>query len=106
MSGLQPYSDRSPVATWSRTGREVSRIVSSADLDVIRVAARAHVDHARLDAIDTIAARAMQGVALVSQLEQQLAQAVPLATTRLQAVGDMHALASVEVVAAMARGSR
>jgi hypothetical protein len=49
----------------------VSRIVGSADLDVIRVAARAHVDHARLDAIDTIVARAMQDVAVVSQLEGQ-----------------------------------
>ena len=32
---------------------------------------------------------------MVSQLEQQLAQTVPIATSRLQAVGDIHALATV-----------
>ena len=40
----------------------------------------------------------MQANALVSQLEGQLAQLVPLATTRLQAIGDMTALATVEIV--------
>ena len=37
--------------------------------------------------------------AAISQLEQQLGRVVPIATSRLQAIGDMHALASAEVVA-------
>ncbi|WP_460841119.1 hypothetical protein [Nocardioides marmoraquaticus] len=40
---------------------------------------------------------------MVSQLEQQLSQMMPLATSRLQAIGDMHALASAEIVADTAR---
>jgi hypothetical protein len=34
----------------------------------------------------------------VTQMEQQLAQAVPLAASRLQAIGDLHALASGQIV--------
>jgi hypothetical protein len=45
----------------------------------------------------------MQGVAMVSQLEQQLSDMVPLAHSRLQAIGDMHAMASADVLAKAAR---
>ena len=31
-----------------------------------------------------------EGVAMITQLEQQLATALPLAESRLQAIGDMH----------------
>ena len=43
---------------------------------------------------------------MVTQLEQQLATAVPLAASRLQAIGDMHALASADVVAVAPRRLR
>lgn len=45
----------------------------------------------------------MNGVALVSQLEQQLSQVVPLAAGRLQALGDMHALATAQELANFSR---
>ncbi|UJH70448.1 hypothetical protein [Ornithinimicrobium sp. INDO-MA30-4] len=95
MSQIQPYTSNSSPALFSRQSREVSRIVNRSELAVIKTAAAAHEADARLDAIDHIAGRAMQGVAMVSQLEQQLAQTVPIAASRLQAVGDIHALASV-----------
>lgn len=95
MSQLQPYTSGSSPALFSRQSREVSRIVNRSELAVMKTAAAAHEADARLDAIDHIAGRAMQGVAMVSQLEQQLAQTVPIAASRLQAVGDIHALASV-----------
>ena len=104
MSGLQPFAEQGRVPALSRHSREVSRIIGATDLAVVRVAAGAQVDTARLDAVDMVAMRAMQGVGLVSQLEQQLAQVVPIAASRLQAIGDMHAYASVNVVASMARG--
>ena len=59
-----------------------------------------------LDGIATIGATAMRNVAMVSQLEQQLAQAVPLATSRLQAIGDMTAFAMADAVSSSARRIR
>jgi hypothetical protein len=104
MSSIQPYSptsiSRSP---YSRTGRELSRIVGGAELAVVRVAGRAAVESAKIEALQGIASQAMHGVALVSQLEQQLGQMVPIASSRLQALGDMHALASAEIVSSAPR---
>ena len=48
-----------------------------------RSTAVAEIETAKHDALQQIAGRAMQGVALVSQLEQQLAQVVPIAASRL-----------------------
>jgi hypothetical protein len=73
-------------------------LANQTEVAVAHVAAAVAVETAALDGLDIIAQRAMQGVALVTQVEQQLAQAVPLATSRLQALGDMHALASAGIV--------
>lgn len=96
MSNLQPYA---PPSGLSRHSRGLSRLAQSTDLAVARSTAIAEIESAKLDALQQIAGRAMQGVALVNQLEQQLAQVVPIAASRLQAIGDMHALATAEVVA-------
>lgn len=105
MSHLELFtgSSASSSSPLSRAGREVSRIVSGAELATVRAAAAAHVEQSRLDAIDHVAGRAMQGVALVSQLEQQLATSVPFATSRLQAIGDMHAFVVASEVAGFGR---
>ncbi len=99
MSNLQLYRS----ASTGRAAREAARIADRADLAMARTNAIADLELAKLDALQIITGRAMQGVALVSQLEQQLSSAVPLATTRLQAIGDMHALASADVVASAPR---
>jgi hypothetical protein len=104
MSAIQPYhSTSSSASPLSRAGREIARIVSGTELAVVRVAAQATVEDARLDAIDGVAGRGLQGVAMVTQLEQQLAQSVPLAAGRLQAIGDMHALAVAQEVTSFSR---
>jgi len=100
MTHPQPYRSAS---LSSRAARELAHLNDQIDLAVARTNAVAAVEGAKLDNLQYLAGRAMQGVALVSQLEQQLATAVPMAHSRLQAVGDMHALASADVVASAAR---
>lgn len=106
MSQIQPYSPGASSSPFSRQSRDIARIVSRSELAVVRTAAAAHEEDTRLDAIDHIAGRALQGVAMVSQLEQQLAQSVPIATTRLQAIGDMHALTVASEVTSFPRRLR
>ena len=89
MSIVQAHASPSPL---SRQGRELARISHATEIAVARSIAAAEVEAAILDGLQQIAARALQGVALVSQLEQQLGQVVPIAATRLQGVGDIHAL--------------
>lgn len=91
-SGLTPRSTRGASRALAqldaRTEFGLARIESEADLQVGRVQAVAYVGK-----------RAMHEVAMVSQLEQQLAALVPLATPRLQAIGDMVALQAADLVA-------
>ncbi len=58
----------------------------------------AEVQARRADAIGAVAGRAMQDAALLSQMEQQLAQTVPMASGRLALIADSAALALAEVV--------
>lgn len=98
-----PQLYRTPAALAPRVSRELARLSDQTDVALARLAAGAEVEGGKLDALDYLSGRAMQGVALVSQLEQQLSTAVPIAHSRLQAIGDMHALASAEVVASAPR---
>lgn len=43
-------------SAWSRGNREISRIQSHTELSVVRAAAEAHIETARLDALDHVAA--------------------------------------------------
>lgn len=95
MSVLQRYG---PTELFTRQGRQLARVREATALEVAHTTALADIETAKLEGLQQIAGRAMHGVALVSQLEQQLAQVVPLATSRLQAIGDIHALATAEVV--------
>lgn len=111
MSNIQPYtpsagSGSSPLSPWSSHGRALSRIVSRAELQVASLAAEAHVESAKLDAIDQVTQRALQGTALVAQLESQLAEAVPSAAFRLAQIGQAHTLAMVGEVHNFGRGLR
>lgn len=60
--------------------------------------ARARIEAARAQAIGYVGQQAMQAVAMVSQMEGQLAQLCPLATTRLQGIADMTAFSIAQVV--------
>lgn len=90
--------ERATGSPFTRTGRELSRLSMSTELAVTQRHAAADVECATLDALQQVAGRALQGVALVSQLEQHLSAVVPEADGRLRAIGDIHALASAEVV--------
>lgn len=80
-------------------GRNLARIEDDTSVQIARVDSRADIQAAQVDAVAAVAQRAMQGVAFVSQVEQQLGQAVPLAVTRLQAIGDLATLGMGQVVA-------
>ena len=82
-------------SAWTTQGRALSRLVASSELQVARLVETAHVESAKLTALDHVTQRAMQGAALVAQLEGQLAEAVPTAAFRLAQIGQAHALAMV-----------
>lgn len=105
MSELERYSGNSSLvpSAWSRTGRELGRLAGQVEIGSARTSALAELEEVKLSALRHVAGRAMQDVAMVSQLEGQLSTAVPLATSRLQALGDMHALACADIVASLPR---
>jgi hypothetical protein len=78
--------------------RSLARLQAGAVVQVAQVDSRATVQAAQVDAVAAVAQRALQNVAFVTQVEQQLAQAVPLAASRLQAIGDLGTLAMSQVV--------
>lgn len=89
----------SPMAAFGRTGRELNRLGQSTELAISQRGAVADIECAALDGLQQVAGRAMQGVALVSQLEQHLSAVVPEAEGRLRAISDIHAISSAEIVA-------
>jgi hypothetical protein len=99
MSAIESYRGGVPARGVSRqVGRALARIDGNTNVQVAQVEGRAEIQAAQVDAVSAVAQRAMQGVAFISQIEGQLGQAVPLAVTRLQAVGDLAALAMGQVV--------
>lgn len=81
-----------------QVGRSLARIEGNASLEIARVEARADLQAAQVDAMSAVTQHALQGVAFISQVEQQLAQAVPLAASRLQAIGDIGTLGISQIV--------
>lgn len=90
--------ERAASSPFSRSSRELTRLGQSVEVAVAHRFAAAEIECTALDAIQQVASRAMQGVALGTQLEQQLATVVPEAEARLRAIGDIHAVASAEIV--------
>jgi hypothetical protein len=80
------------------TGRALSRLDERTQFGLAEIEAQAELQAARTAAVGYVAKRAMQEVAMLSQMELQLATLVPLATGRLQAIGDMAALEAAEIV--------
>ncbi len=79
--------------------RFAGRVDANARKQLAIMGAEADLQVARVQAVGYVGQQAMQSVAMVSQLEGQLSELVPLATSRLQAIADMTALATAEVVA-------
>lgn len=79
-------------------GRELSRLDGRGRLEMARIDQEADLQAERLSALAYVGKRAMHEVTMLSQLEVELSALVPSATPRLQALGDMTALAMAEVV--------
>src|SRR5690349_13088423 len=87
----------------SRAARAIARIETTTSIEGAVINARAELEMVKLDNVAAVAGQAMRDVALVSQLEQSLAQSVPHASGRLAAIADMAALSMSDVVANSAR---
>lgn len=99
-----PTSSAGGVSRQDRAfNRTVANIDRSKSLALVDLEARAQIEAGRIHAIGFIGQQAMQAVAMVSQLEGQLAAIVPLATGRLQGLADLTALAIAQVVGDSAR---
>lgn len=97
MSNIQPYHGGGAQVS-RRANRALDGLSDQTVVQVAKVQQRALVQSAKADAVAYVGATALQHVAMVSQLEGNLAQLVPLATTRLEAVANSVALALAEVV--------
>jgi hypothetical protein len=97
MSNIQPYSQS--LLPTARTNRTLSRLSADTTVAVAITQAKAEVEAAKVDGISAVAGKAMQDVALLSQMEQALATAVPHASGRLATVADLAAISVARVVA-------
>lgn len=82
-----------------RVSRGLARLEDHSLLGRAEIETAASLQAAKADALGAVAGRAMQDVALLSQMEQQLAQTVPLASGRLAAIADAAALSMTGIVA-------
>lgn len=99
MSNLEQYRSASVSrGVTRRIGRGLARIDGDTTLAIAQMEARHDIQNAQVEAMASVTQHALQGVAFISQVEQQLAQAVPIAATRLQAIGDVGALGISQVV--------
>ncbi len=99
MSSLTPYTQPTLRRAESRQlARTLGDLAAGVRLETARIEAAAEIQAVRADAVTYVGKRALQDIALMTQLEQQLATLVPLAAGRLQAIGDLTALAVAEVV--------
>lgn len=108
MSNLVPLASGSALARpRSRRARQaLTTIDNQLSLDIAGIETTAELQVTRVQAVGYVGKRALQEVAMVSQLEQQLATLVPMAAGRLQAIGDMVALEAADVIADTVRRLR
>lgn len=90
-ASLRPFALRG-------TDRALARLQQRAALEMARIGETAVTQVARVEAVACVGRRAMFETALLTQAEQSLAQLVPLAASRLQAIGDIATLGMAEVV--------
>lgn len=99
MSNIQRSQNFRPAMGLSRQAqRNLAQLDEQTEYAVAVVQATAEVQAAKVDAVGFVAQRAMQDVAFLSQVEQTLGQMVPLAVSRLQAIGDLATLGIGQVV--------
>lgn len=95
---IEHYSNPMGGLSRRRIGHELTQISCGVGVATARVQAREDIQNAQVEAMASVTQRALQGVAFVTQVEQQLAQAVPMSATRLQAIGDIGTLGMSQIV--------
>jgi hypothetical protein len=104
MSSLVPASGGYIEGRESRYARRaLVRLDNQTEIGLAQIDQAAELQAGRVMAVTYVAKRAMQEVALLSQLEVQLSTVVPMATSRLQALGDMAALEAADVISQTVR---
>ena len=89
MSTMEPYR---PQPVLGRSARALTRLSGATTLAIAVTEAKAEIEAAKIDGISAVAAKALHDVALLSQVEQGLAQAVPHASGRLATIADLASL--------------
>jgi hypothetical protein len=87
-------------------GRELERLEARGLVQRAAIEQQADLQVARVQAIGYVGKHAMHEVALLSQLEQQLASLIPSAAGRLQGLDDIAALAMADVLSDTVRRVR
>ena len=104
MANLVPASSGYIERRESRyAGRALARLDTQTELGLARIDQAAELQAGRVGAVTYVAKRAMQEMALLSQVEVQLSTVVPMATSRLQALGDIAALEAADVISQTVR---
>ncbi|HJQ00850.1 MAG TPA: hypothetical protein VJ851_04560 [Jatrophihabitans sp.] len=99
MNSPQRFYGTTPTQQVSRKlARWLDELDEGTELRVAMARSCGDVGCAKVDAVLTVGQRGMQGVALLSEFEQLLAQTIPLATARLQGLGDLTTLSVGQIV--------
>ena len=88
------------------TLRTLVRIEDDTAAKLAKIEQAADVQVGRMEALGYVGQRAMNVVALTSEVEKQLSTIVPLAAGRLMAIGDMVALGAADIVSDTVRRLR
>ncbi len=99
MNSLIPSTQNLSIQRGRGVGRDLSTIDAQSEVAIARIDSTSDIETAKVDAVGSVGKRAMWIVADISQAEQQLGQLVPMAVSRLQAIGDVAALSAAEIVA-------
>lgn len=102
MSDIQPYQPRSLVPA-GRTGRALNRVSNETSLSVAVIQAKTEIECTRVSGVSAVAATALNQTALLTQMEQSLAQSCPAASGRLAVIADLTAMTLADVVTTAAR---
>ncbi len=99
VSYIQQYGGSSGARGTSRqVGRALANVGDHTSVAIARVEACADIQATKIDTMSAVTQRGLQGAAFISQVEQQLAQVVPMSASRLQAIGDIGTLGLAQVV--------
>lgn len=108
MTQIEPYSGGSLATIGNsrlarQTNRELSRLDARTTVGVARIEAQAELQLSKVHAVAQVGRGAMQDAALLSQVETQLATAIPQCSGRVAGIADMTTVAMSEIVLDSAR---